>query len=161
MLEGCRGAKKVADLFAGSGPFSIRLAETAEVHAVESDRHALAALDRAARATPGLRRITTEVRDLFRRPLLKPELDRFDAVVLDPPRAGAEAQCRQLILSSLDTVIMVSCDPGTFGRDAAILTSAGFAPARIVPVDQFAWSSHIEIAAIFRRKRTGAGRRRR
>jgi 23S rRNA (uracil1939-C5)-methyltransferase len=80
--------------------------------------------------------------------------------VLDPPRAGAEAQCRQLILSSLDTVIMVSCDPGTFVRDAALLAGAGFAPERIVPVDQFAWSAHIEIAAIFRRRRAGRGRRR-
>ena len=160
VLEGCRGTKKVADLFAGSGPFSLRLAEKAEVHAVESDRHALAALDRAARETPGLRRVTTEVRDLFRRPLLSTELDGFAAVVLDPPRAGAEAQCRQLVLSSLETVVMVSCDPGTFARDAAILTEGGFTPERVVPVDQFAWSAHVEIASVFRRKRS-AGRRRR
>ncbi|MGA0597281.1 class I SAM-dependent RNA methyltransferase [Enterovirga sp. CN4-39] len=152
VLDGCRGAKKVADLFAGSGPFTLRLAEKAEVHAVESDRHALAALDAAARGTAGLRRVTTEVRDLFRRPLLSTELERFDAVVLDPPRAGAEAQCRQLILSSLGAVIMVSCDPGTFARDAAILVEGGFAPERIVPVDQFAWSAHVEVAAVFRRK---------
>lgn len=152
VVEGSRGAKRVADLFAGTGPFSLRLAEAADVHAVESDSGALAALDRAARATPGLRRITTEARDLFRRPLLSLELDRFDAVVLDPPRAGAEAQCRQLILSSLQTVIMVSCDPGTFARDAAILAGGGFVPERIVPIDQFAWSAHVEIAASFRRK---------
>ncbi|NNM74848.1 class I SAM-dependent RNA methyltransferase [Enterovirga aerilata] len=159
VLEGCRGAKRVADLFAGSGPFSLRLGDVAEVHAVESDRAALAALDRAARGTPGLRRITTEIRDLFRRPLLAPELDRFDAVVLDPPRAGAEAQCRQLTLSSPDTVVMVSCDPGTFARDAAILMSGGFSPDAILPVDQFAWSAHVEIAAVFRRRRTGRRRR--
>jgi 23S rRNA (uracil1939-C5)-methyltransferase len=160
VVEGCRTAKRVADLFAGSGPFSLRLAETAEVHAVESDRHALAALDRAVRATPGLRQVTTETRDLFRRPLLSPELARFDAVVLDPPRAGAEAQCRQLVLSSLEIVIMVSCDPGTFSRDAAILTGAGFAAERIVPVDQFAWSAHVEIAGVFRRKTKTVRRRR-
>ena len=160
VLEGCRGAKRVADLFAGSGPFSLRLAEGAEVHAVESDRHALAALDRAARETAGLRRVTTEVRDLFRRPLLSTELAGFGAIVLDPPRAGAEAQCRQLILSSLETVVMVSCDPGTFARDAAILGEGGFTPERVVPVDQFAWSAHVEIASVFRRKRP-AGRRRR
>jgi 23S rRNA (uracil1939-C5)-methyltransferase len=160
VAEGCRGAKKIADLFAGSGPFSLRLAEFAEVHAVESDARGLQALDRAARTTPGLRRVTTEARDLFRRPLLTPELDRFDALVLDPPRAGAEAQCRQLILSSLETVVMVSCDPGTFARDAAILAGGGFAARRIVPVDQFAWSAHVEIAAVFGRKRAGVRRRR-
>ncbi|MDB5557237.1 MAG: rumA, partial [Enterovirga sp.] len=82
------------------------------------------------------------------------------ALVLDPPRAGAEAQCRQLILSSLETVVMVSCDPGTFARDAAILAGGGFAARRIVPVDQFAWSAHVEIAAVFGRKRAGVRRRR-
>ncbi len=159
VVEGSGRAKRVADLFAGSGPFSLRLAETAEVHAVESDRFALAALDKAVRAAPGLRRVTTEARDLFRRPLLSPELERFDAVVLDPPRAGAEAQCRQLILSSLETVIMVSCDPGTFARDAAILTGSGFTAERVVPVDQFAWSAHVEMVGVFRRKKPARRRR--
>jgi 23S rRNA (uracil1939-C5)-methyltransferase len=159
VVEGCGKAKRAADLFAGTGPFTLRLAENAEVHAVETDPLALAALDRAARAAPGLRRVTTEARDLFRRPLLTTELDRFDAIVLDPPRAGAEAQCRQVILSSLETVIMVSCDPGTFARDAAILTGAGFSAERVVPVDQFAWSAHVEVAGVFRRKKPARRRR--
>lgn len=160
VVDAARGAKRVADLFAGSGPLSLRLAETAEVHAVENDRAALSALDRAARETPGCRRVTTETRDLFRRPLLAPELSRFDAVVLDPPRAGAEAQCKQLVLSSVPTVIMVSCDPGTFARDAAILAEGGFHPASVVPVDQFAWSAHVEIVGVFERRKSAPRRRR-
>lgn len=151
VLEGCSGARRVADLFAGSGPFTLRLAEAAEVHAVEADAKSLAALDRAARETPGLRRVSTEARDLYRRPLLPIELNRFDAIVLDPPRAGAEAQARQLILSSCRTVVMASCDPGTFARDAAILVGGGFSLDKVVPVDQFKWSAHLEMVGTFRR----------
>lgn len=160
VVEGCAGSKRVADLFAGSGPFALRLAESAEVHAVESDAAALASLDRAARETrPGLRRVTTEARDLFRRPLLPPDLERFDAVVLDPPRAGAEAQVGQLILSSVRRVIMVSCDPGTFARDAATLVRGDFRVRRVLPVDLFAWSSHVEIVGVFERPKPRRGRR--
>ncbi|MDB5510960.1 MAG: methyltransferase [Enterovirga sp.] len=160
VLDGCAGSKRVADLFAGSGPFSLRLAETAEVHAVESEASALASLDRAAReAQPGLRRVTTETRDLFRRPLLPLELERFDAVVLDPPRAGAEAQVGQLILSSVRRVIMVSCDPGTFARDAAALVGGGFRLRRVLPVDLFAWSAHVEIVGVFERPKPPRRRR--
>ena len=160
VAEACEGTKRVADLFAGIGPFALRLAARAEVHTVEADAAALAALDRAARAVPGLRRITTERRDLFRRPLLPPELDRFDAIVLDPPRAGAEAQMRQLVLSSRDRVVMASCDPGTFARDAAILVAGGFVLERAVPVDQFAWSAHVEMVGLFRRRAARVRRRR-
>lgn len=158
VTEPVGAAKRVADLFAGAGPFSLRLAERAEVHAVESDGAALAALDRAARATPGLRRVTTETRDLFRRPLLLPELDRFDAVVLDPPRAGAEAQAKQLAGSKAPLVAYVSCDPGSFARDAAILTQGGYALDRVTPVDQFKWSAHVELVGVFRK---AAAKRRR
>lgn len=157
VVAGVGRAKRVVDLFAGIGPFSLRLAQGAEVHAVEVERAMLAALDRAARATPGLRRVTTEVRDLFRRPLLPGELDRFDALVLDPPRSGAEAQIAQVIPSSLEHVVMASCDPGTFARDAATLVAGGFAIERVLPVDQFKWSAHVEIVGVFRR----APRRRR
>ena len=111
----------------------------------------LASLDRTARGTPGLRRVTTERRDLFRRPLLASELERFDAVVLDPPRAGAEAQVAELGRWSGGSVAMVSCDPGTFARDAATLAAAGFALVRAVPIDQFAWSAHVEIVGVFSR----------
>jgi len=152
--DACAGTRRVADLFAGVGPFALRLAETSEVHAVESDKGATGALDRAARATPGLRRVTTEARDLFRRPLLTPELNAFQAVVLDPPRAGAEAQAGQLALSKVPLVVSVSCDPATFARDAAILIGGGYRLERVVPVDQFKHSPHLEIVGILRREPT-------
>ncbi len=151
VIEACAGARRVADLFAGCGPFSLRLARSAEVHAVEADRKALLALDRAARGTPGLRRVTTEARDLFRRPLLTPELKGFDAVVLDPPRAGAEAQCHQLAASEVSTIASVSCDPGTFARDTGLLIAAGYRLERVVPVDQFKHSPHVELVGVLRR----------
>lgn len=144
-------ARRVADLFAGCGPFALSLARSAEVHAVEANAAALAALDGAVRRTPGLRRVVTEVRDLFRRPLLAPELDRFDAVVLDPPRAGAQAQAGQLAASSVGTVVSVSCDPGSFARDAATLLAGGYALESVTPVDQFRHSAHVEIVGLFRR----------
>lgn len=152
VLEACGKAKRVADLFAGCGPFSLRLAEAREVHAVDGDGASLAALDKAARNTPGLRRVTTDARDLFRRPLLAPELDRFDAVVIDPPRAGAEAQAKQLALSKVRIVASVSCDAGTFARDVATLLRAGFALERVTPVDQFKYSRHLEIVGVFQRE---------
>jgi 23S rRNA (uracil1939-C5)-methyltransferase len=159
VVEACAGAKRVADLFCGCGPFALRLAERAEVLAVDGDGRSLAALDKAARGTPGLRRATTETRDLFRRPLLVPELDRFDAVVIDPPRAGAEAQARQLALSKVPTVASVSCDPGTFVRDAAILAAGGYRLDRVTPVDQFKYSPHLEIVGVFVRTPARPGRR--
>jgi 23S rRNA (uracil1939-C5)-methyltransferase len=147
----CERARRVADLFAGSGPFSLRLAEKAEVHAVEYDQGSTAALDKAFRATPGLRRISTEARDLFRRPLLTSELNAFDAVVLDPPRAGAEAQAKQLALSKVPLVVSVSCDAATFARDAAILIAGGYRLERVTPVDQFKHSPHLEVVGILRK----------
>jgi 23S rRNA (uracil1939-C5)-methyltransferase len=145
------GAKRVADLFAGCGPFALRLARSAEAHAVESEAKALIAQDRAARAAPALRRITTEARDLFRRPMLRSELARFDAVVLDPPRAGAEAQVRELAASPVPSVAYVSCDPASFARDAAILTAGGLTLEGVTPVDQFRYSHHVEVVGVFRR----------
>jgi len=160
VLAAASGARKVVDLFSGVGPFTLRLAERAEVHAVEGQAAMLAALDRAARETSGLRRVTTETRDLFRRPLLPIELDRFDLAVIDPPRQGADAQVRQMILSSLERVIMVSCDPGTFARDAATLTGGGFALESVLPVDQFKWSTHVEIVGVFGRPSARRSKRR-
>jgi 23S rRNA (uracil1939-C5)-methyltransferase len=144
-------AKRVADLFAGCGPFSFRLAEKAQVHAVESEKAAMLALMRAAGATQGLKRITSETRDLFRRPLLEHELNAFDAVVLDPPRAGAEAQARRLAASKVASVAYVSCDVGSFARDAAILIAGGYALEGVTPIDQFRYSAHIELVGLFRR----------
>lgn len=151
VTQACERAKRVADLFSGSGPFALRLAEKAEVHAVEYDQGSMTALDKAFRATPGLRRISTEARDLFRRPLLLPELNAFDAVVLDPPRAGAEAQAKQLAVSKVPLVVSVSCDAATFARDAAILTGGGYRLERVIPVDQFKHSPHLEVVGILRR----------
>lgn len=151
-VAACHGAKRVADLFSGCGPFALRLAERAEIHAVESDKGSVASLDKAARGTPGLRRVTVEARDLFRRPLLTLELNAFDAVMIDPPRAGAEAQARQIAASKVPLVVSVSCDAATFARDAAILMGGGYALERVVPVDQFKHSPHLEVVGILRRE---------
>jgi 23S rRNA (uracil1939-C5)-methyltransferase len=144
-------AKTVADLFCGIGPFALRLAETARVVAHDSDRAGIAALDKAVRQVSGVKQITAKARDLFRDPLTRFELADLDCVVLDPPRAGAEAQVREIAASKLKCVVMVSCDARTFARDAKLLAEAGFTPEDLVAVDQFAWSTHVEIAATFRR----------
>lgn len=141
-------AKTVADLFCGIGPFALRLAQKAVVHAADADKPGIAALDKAARHTRGLKAITARSRDLFRDPLTRFELT-FDAVVLDPPRAGAEAQVKEIAASKVKRVVMVACDPVTFARDARILVQAGFSLSDLVVVDQFAFSSHVEMAATF------------
>ena len=141
-------AKRVADLFAGSGTFSLRIARTARVHAVEGEDKALKALDHAARTTQGLKPVTVEKRDLFRRPLMASELKVFDAVVFDPPRAGAEDQCKELARSGVKTIVAVSCNPVTLARDLAILTAAGYRIRRVTPIDQFLWSAHVEAVAV-------------
>lgn len=144
-------ARRIADLFAGAGTFALPLAEAAEVHAVEGEAPMIAALDAGWRQAPGLHRVTTEPRDLFRRPLRRDELKDFDAVVIDPPRAGAEAQMHEIAASPLRRVAAVSCNPVTFARDARILAAAGFTPDWVQVVDQFRWSPHVEIAARFSR----------
>lgn len=147
------GGKRVADLFAGSGTFALRLASRAAVHAVESDAAALAALDRGFRFGAGLRTVTTERRDLFRRPLLPRELDGFDGLVFDPPRAGAEEQVRQIARSSIPRVAAVSCNPVTLARDLAILVAGGYRVASVTPIDQFLWSAHVEAVALLEKPR--------
>jgi len=157
VVEGVGKAKgtgkgaRVADLFSGAGAFSLALAEGRSVHAVEGEAGALTALDRAFRETPGLRTVTTERRDLFRRPLLAPELDRYDAMVFDPPRAGAEAQSARIAESKVPVVVGVSCDAGSFARDAALLVRGGYKLEAVTPVDQFRHSPHVEIVGVFRR----------
>ncbi|MGX7709499.1 class I SAM-dependent RNA methyltransferase [Methylobacterium sp. Gmos1] len=151
VVEGVGKAKRVVDLFSGAGAFSLALAEGHTVHAVEGEEGALKALDRAFRDTGGLRTITTERRDLFRRPLLAPELDRYDAVVFDPPRAGAEAQSARIAESKVPVVVGVSCDAGSFARDAALLVRGGYHLEAVTPVDQFRHSPHVEIVGVFRR----------
>lgn len=141
-------ASKVADLFAGCGTFSLPLAENAEVHAVEGEGAMLSALDQGWRMAKGLKRVTTETRDLFRNPFIAGDL-KYDAIVIDPPRAGAEAQCREIAKSKVTTVAFVSCNPVTFARDAAILIEGGYKLDWVQVVDQFRWSSHIEVVGRF------------
>lgn len=143
-------SRRIADLFCGAGTFAIPLAEGATIHAVEALDAPLESLRNAARH-PGLKPVTVERRDLFRRPLTSAELDRYDAVVLDPPRAGAEAQSAQLARSRVRRVAMVSCNAVTFARDIATLAAGGFRLKRVTPVDQFLWSPHIEVVAALSR----------
>lgn len=144
-------ARSIADLFAGVGPFALRLAERARVTAADLDEAAVTALRHAAQKTPGLKPVTAEKRDLFRRPLLAREFSdlRLDAVVFDPPRQGAEAQARELAASKVPVVIAVSCNPATFARDARTLIDGGYRLAGVTPVDQFRYSYHVEIVARF------------
>jgi 23S rRNA (uracil1939-C5)-methyltransferase len=146
------GAKHVADLFCGVGPFALRLAERARVAAFDNDADAIAALRQAADATSGLKPITAEARDLFRRPLVASELSRFDAVVFDPPRQGAQAQARELATAKVPLVVAVSCNPATFARDARLLMDGGYRLDTVTPVDQFRYSAHVELVARFRRR---------
>jgi 23S rRNA (uracil1939-C5)-methyltransferase len=155
--------KRAADLFCGVGPFTLALARRARVLALDSDAAAVAALTGAARHAQGLKPIEARVRDLFREPLTARELAPFDAVVLDPPRAGAQAQARQLACSEVETIVAVSCDPGTLARDAQILTDGGYAITGVTPVDQFVYSAHVETVAVLRKRapgRRGAARHR-
>ncbi len=145
------GARRIVDLFAGAGTFSLPLATGAEVHAVEGEREMMQALEQGWRKAQGLKKVTTETRDLFRNPLLVEDLRNFgqvyDAVVIDPPRAGAEAQVQELAKAKLPTISYVSCNPITFARDAEVLVSAGYRLNWVQVVDQFRWSSHTELAA--------------
>jgi 23S rRNA (uracil1939-C5)-methyltransferase len=147
VLDACAGAKQVADLFAGVGPFALRLAATARVRAFDADEAAIAALKRAAEATHGLKPTEAQRRDLFRSPLSVAELARCDAVVFDPPRQGAQAQSRELAASSVPTIVAVSCNPGTFARDTRQLMDGGYRLTAVTPVDQFRYSAHVEIVA--------------
>ena len=140
-------AGKILDLFAGCGTFALPLSLAAEVHAVESEQSLLDALDAGWRHATGVKRVTTERRDLFRRPLTPDELQRFDAIVIDPPRAGAEAQIHEIAAAKVQRIAAISCNPVTFARDAAILTNSGYRLDWIDIVDQFRWSPHVEVAA--------------
>ena len=144
-------AKSVADLFCGIGPFAWRIANTAKVTAIDSDRPAIASLAQAVRLTRGVKPLQTAARDLMREPMVASEFKEFDAVVFDPPRAGAQAQARQLAKSVVKTVVAVSCDPASFARDAEILIGGGYKLKSVTAVDQFKYTSHVEIVAGFSR----------
>jgi len=150
-VNAVKGAGRIADLFCGLGTFTFRLAGVAPVLAVDSDERAVRALATAAGSAPGLKSIKAEARDLYRRPVLAQELKGVDAVLFDPPRAGAEAQAGQIAQSKASVSVGVSCDASTFARDARILADAGFRLEQAMVVDQFLWSAHVELAGVFRR----------
>jgi 23S rRNA (uracil1939-C5)-methyltransferase len=153
VVEHCGSAAEVLDLFAGIGPFALRLAERARVTAADSDEAAIAALRRAAQTTPRLKPIDGRTRDLYRRPFIGGELKSFEAVVFDPPRQGAEKQARELAASAAPVIVAVSCNAATFARDARILADGGYRLARVTPIDQFRYSPHVELVAKFQRPR--------
>ncbi len=140
-------AGRIADLFAGCGTFALPLAEQADILAVEGEEPMIEALLEGWRKASGLHRVEGVARDLFRRPLLPDEFKGIDAVVIDPPRAGALAQITELAKSPVNRIAFVSCNPATFARDARILTEAGFTLDWVQVVDQFRWSAHVELAA--------------
>jgi 23S rRNA (uracil1939-C5)-methyltransferase len=147
VLTACADAKYVADLFCGVGPFALRLATKARVLAIDDDEAAIAALKRAAATAAGLKPVETATRDLFKDPLARAELKKIDAVVFDPPRQGALAQARALAESAVPLIVAVSCNAGTFARDAAELVRGGYRLTEVTPVDQFRYSEHVEIVA--------------
>jgi 23S rRNA (uracil1939-C5)-methyltransferase len=149
VFKHCKGARHIADLFCGVGPFALRLATRARIAAFDSDSGAATALQKAAASTLGLKPIKAETRDLFRRPLIPQELRDYDAVVFDPPRQGAQAQVEQLAASKVPVVVAVSCNAATFARDARILIDRGYRIEGVTPVDQFRHTPHVELVARF------------
>lgn len=150
VLEAVGAVSPVLDLFAGVGPFALRLAERARVTAADSDAEAIGALAAAAKA-PGLKPLQAVTRDLFRRPFVPPELSAYEAVVFDPPRQGAQAQAKELAAARVPLIVAVSCNPATFARDARLLVDGGYALGRVTPVDQFRYAAHVELVAAFTR----------
>ena len=148
VLSGVGPDRPVLDLFAGLGTFGFALARGGSVHAIEGDPRTAAALARAAADQP---RVTVERRDLARNPVPASALARYAAAVFDPPRAGATRQAEALAASAIETVVAISCNPATFARDAAKLVGGGYRLERVTPVDQFVWTPHLELAAVFRR----------
>lgn len=146
-------AKRVVDLFSGVGAFTFPLGRAAKVTAFDSDARAIGALNAAVKRASGLKPISAHVRDLFREPLSAVELNDFDAIVFDPPRAGAEAQSRMIAKSKVKTVVAVSCNPATLARDARILVDGGYTMTDVTPIDQFRYSPHIEAVGVFRREK--------
>lgn len=151
ILSAVGKSKRVADLFSGLGTFSFPLAERAEVLAVDGDKASIACLIQAVKRSQGIKPVTAKVRDLFREPLSAKELETFDAVVFDPPRAGADAQCRMIAKSKVPIVVAVSCAPATLARDLKTLIAGGYVLQSITPIDQFVFSPHVEAIAVLRR----------
>jgi 23S rRNA (uracil1939-C5)-methyltransferase len=151
VVTGVGKAKRVVDLFCGVGTFTFALARAGRVLAVDGDPKAIEALAAATRRAQGLKPIETRVRDLFRMPLAARELEAFDAVVFDPPRAGAGSQAEQLARCKVPKVVAVSCNPATLARDARTLIDGGYKLTGVTPIDQFLFSAHVEAIALFER----------
>ena len=151
IVEAASGARRLADLYCGVGAFTFPLAKLAPVMAADASAPAITSLRAAIASLPGISPIEAMVRDLDRRPVLATELKKIDVVVFDPPRAGAAVQAGEIARSVVPRAVAVSCNLATFVRDAKILTDAGFTLDRILPVDQFLWSPHIELVGIFNR----------
>jgi 23S rRNA (uracil1939-C5)-methyltransferase len=151
VLAYAKGAKSIADLYAGCGTFTFPLAKIGKVAAYESAKPAVAAIVAAANRSGLAGRVTAKARNLDASPLPPEDLKAFDCVVFDPPRAGARSQAEMLVRSRIKHVVAVSCNPASFARDARILVDGGFALKELVAVDQFVWSAHVEVVALFRR----------
>ncbi|MDQ2065156.1 class I SAM-dependent RNA methyltransferase [Xinfangfangia sp. CPCC 101601] len=151
VVEALGPQKRVADIFSGLGTFTFPLAETAEVASLEGETVMVEAVSKAVRGTQGLKKIVALRRDLFRNPLEVEDMRGMTGVVLDPPRAGAEAQVQRLAASKVPVIAMVSCNPATFARDARILLAGGYQLDWVQVVDQFRWSHHVELVARFHR----------
>lgn len=147
ILQANHKQQKMLDLFSGRGTFTGVMANFGSVDAFEGDSKAISALQNASENLP----INACVQDLFSNPLLSEKLNSYDVVVIDPPRAGAQAQSEQLAKSFVPTIIYISCGPETFARDARILENGGYKLEKLFPVDQFLWSSHLEVVGIFKR----------
>ena len=145
------GADMVIDLFSGAGTLSLPLAGVAALHCMENDKGLLDALAHGVRHTQGIKSVVTSARDLYRNPVDHTDLTKFNAAIVDPPRAGAEQQVQQLAQSNLCDIAMVSCNPVSFARDANILRTGGYVLKWVEVVDQFRWSPHIEMAAHFQK----------
>ena len=143
--------QRVVDLFAGVGAFTFPLASRTRVLSVDSDAAALGALDHARRNAQGLKPIDILKRDLFREPLSRKEFEGFDAAIIDPPRAGAKAQCEMIAKSKVPLVIAVSCNPATLARDCRILIDGGYNLGTVTPIDQFVFTDHVEAVAVLKR----------
>jgi 23S rRNA (uracil1939-C5)-methyltransferase len=146
-----KGAKSIADLYAGCGTFTFPLAKIGKVAAFEASKPAVAAIIDATNHSGLSGRVTAQTRNLESSPLSPEDLKKFDCVVFDPPRAGARSQAEMLVRSRVKRAVAVSCNPASFARDARILTDGGFKLAGMAIVDQFVWSAHVEIVAAFRR----------
>lgn len=148
-IKNTKNSKKILDLFCGIGTYSIALAENTLVHATDNHKDMIFNLINAAKTN--VLPLTTEKRDLFANPFLANELKKYDAVIINPPRSGAKAQCEQIAASAIKNIVMISCNPATFARDGKILKNSGFTLQDALAIDQFVWSPHLEIAASFRK----------